>query len=217
MQKDNNGNNISKNSINSTSELLSNIYNNNVEDDIKVGTLLKSVDSGGFALLNLIFALILMIPTPPPIAIICGLIIMFFSFQMIIGRKEVWLPKIITEKSIKRATIAIIVDKSLIYLYKLEGFTRRRFTFINNPITDILIGAFIFILAGITLTPILFANTIPGVAIILMSFGMINKDGLMVIIGILVGIFGIFVVWCMIIFGKAVILKIIDKFFTIDL
>ena len=46
MQKDNNGNNISKNSINSTSELLSNIYNNNVEDDIKVGTLLKSVDSG---------------------------------------------------------------------------------------------------------------------------------------------------------------------------
>ena len=87
MQKDNNGNNISKNSINSTSELLSNIYNNNVEDDIKVGTLLKSVDSGGFALLNLIFALILMIPTPPPIAIICGLIIMFFSFQMIICRK----------------------------------------------------------------------------------------------------------------------------------
>ena len=142
---------------------------------------------------------------------------MFFSFQMIIGRKEVWLPKIITEKSIKRATLAIIVEKSLIYLHKLEGFTRRRFTFINNPITDRLIGAFIFILAGITLTPILFANTIPGVAIILMSFGMINKDGLMVIIGILVGIFGIFVVWCMIIFGKAVILKIIDKFFTIGL
>ena len=123
MQKDNNGNNISKNSINSTSELLSNIYNNNVEDDIKVGTLLKSVDSGGFALLNLIFALILMIPTPPPIAIICGLIIMFFSFQMIIGRKEVWLPKIITEKSIKRATLAIIVEKSLIYLYKFQKYS----------------------------------------------------------------------------------------------
>lgn len=217
MQKDNNGNNISKNSVNSTSELLNNIYNNNVEDDIKVGTLLKSVDSGGFALLNLIFALILMVPTPPPIAIICGLIIMFFSFQMIIGRKEVWLPKIITEKSIKRATLAIIVEKSLIYLYKLEGFTRRRFTFINNPITDRLIGAFIFILAAITLTPILFANTIPGAAIILMSFGMINKDGLMVIVGFLVGIFGIFVVWCMIIFGKAVILKIIDKLFSVDI
>lgn len=216
MLKNNKKINISKNNVNSTSKILNNIYNNNLEDSIKVGTLLKSIDSGGFALLDLIFGLILIMPTPPPIAIISGIIIMFFSFQMIIGMKEVWLPKIITEKSIKRTTLSIIVEKSLIYLYKLESFTRRRFTFIDNPITERIIGAFIFFLAAITLTPILFANTVPGLAIILISFGMINKDGLMVIIGFIVGIFSIFVVWGMIIFGKAVILKMLEKFFTID-
>lgn len=216
MQENNDNNDISKDKINSTSALINDIYNKNVEDNIKVGTLLKSIDSGGFALLNLIFSIILMIPLPPPIAIIAGLIVMFLSFQMIIGMKEVWLPKIITEKSIKRTTLTVIVEKSTIYLYKLERFTRRRFTFVSNPITERIIGAFIFFLAGITLTPIVFANTIPGLAIILISFGMINKDGLMVIIGFIVGIFSIFVVWLMISVGLNVVMKVLDKFFTLD-
>lgn len=216
MQENNDNNDISKDKINSTSALINDIYNKNIEDNIKVGTLLKSIDSGGFALLNLIFSIILMIPLPPPIAIIAGLIIMFLSFQMIIGMKEVWLPKIITEKSIKRTTLTVIVEKSTIYLYKLERFTRRRFTFVSNPITERIIGAFIFFLAGITLTPIVFANTIPGLAIILISFGMINKDGLMVIIGFIVGIFSIFVVWLMISVGLNVVMRVLDKFFTLD-
>lgn len=216
MQENNDNNDISKDKINSTSALINDIYNKNVEDNIKIGTLLKSIDSGGFALLNLIFSIILMIPLPPPIAIIAGLIVMFLSFQMIIGMKEVWLPKIIMEKSIKRTTLTVIVEKSTIYLYKLERFTRRRFTFVSNPITERIIGAFIFFLAGITLTPIVFANTIPGLAIILISFGMINKDGLMVIIGFIVGIFSIFVVWLMISVGLNVVMKVLDKFFTLD-
>ena len=112
--------------------------------------------------------------------------------------------------------IDIIQEKSTIYLYKLERFTRRRFTFVSNPITERIIGAFIFFLAGITLTPIVFANTIPGLAIILISFGMINKDGLMVIIGFIVGIFSIFVVWLMISVGLNVVMKVLDKFFTLD-
>lgn len=216
MQENNDNNDISKDKINSTSALINDIYNKNIEDNIKIGTLLKSIDSGGFALLNLIFSIILMIPLPPPIAIIAGLIVMFLSFQMIIGMKEVWLPKFITEKSIKRTTLTVIVAKSTIYLYKLERFTRRRFTFVSNPITERIIGAFIFFLAGITLTPIVFANTIPGLAIILISFGMINKDGLMVIIGFIVGIFSIFVVWLMISVGLNVVMRVLDKFFTLD-
>ena len=216
MQENNDNNDISKDKINSTSALINDIYNKNVEDNIKIGTLLKSIDSGGFALLNLIFSIILMIPLPPPIAIIAGRIVMFLSFQMIIGMKEVWLPKFITEKSIKRTTLTVIVEKSTIYLYKLERFTRRRFTFVSNPITERIIGAFIFFLAGITLTPIVFANTIPGLAIILISFGMINKDGLMVIIGFIVGIFSIFVVWLMISVGLNVVMRVLDKFFTLD-
>ncbi len=213
LDKNDNQSNISKEDVETTSKLLNKIYNKNTDDNIKIGILLKSVDTGGFALLILIFSLLLVIPAPPPIATIAGVIIMFFSFQMAIGLQEVWLPKFITEKSIQRKTLALIVEKSSVYLYKLERFTRRRLTFMNSPIAERIIGIVVFILAAITLTPIIFANSVPGTAIIMISFGLLNKDGLIIIIGFFIGFLSIFVVWAMVIFGKAVVLKIIDKIF----
>ena len=213
LDKNDNQSNISKEDVETTSKLLNKIYNKNTDDNIKIGILLKSVDTGGFALLILIFSLLLVIPAPPPIATIAGVIIMFFSFQMAIGLQEVWLPKFITEKSIQRKTLALIVEKSSVYLYKLERFTRRRLTFMNSPIAERIIGIVVFILAAITLTPIIFANSVPGTAIIMISFGLLNKDGLIIIIGFFIGFLSIFVVWAMVIFGKAIVLKIVDKIF----
>ena len=195
------------------SNILNNIYTKNIEDNIKVDTLLKSVDSGGFALFNLILSLILFIPTPPPIATISAILIIFLSFQMILGLKEVWLPNFITNKSIKRTTLALIVEKSSTYLSKMEKITRRRFVFMESNIMQRIIGLVIFILATLSLTPILFANSMPGISIILISFGMLNKDGLMVIIGFITGFISIFVVWAIILFGQALISKIIEKIF----
>lgn len=195
------------------SDILNNIYITNIEDNIKIGTILKSIDSGGFALLNLILSLILFIPTPPPIATICGILIIFLSFQMILGLKEVWLPNFITDKSIKRTTLALVVGKSSIYLSKMEKFTRRRLVFMESDIMQRIIGLIFFILATLSLTPILFANSMPGISMILISFGMLNKDGLMVIIGFISGFISVFVVWIIILFGQTLILKIMEKFF----
>ena len=196
---------------NSTSGILSDLYAKNTDDDIKIGVLLKSINTGGFALIILFFALLLVIPTPPPIPTIAGLIVMFFSFQMTIGLQQVWLPKFITEKSIKRKTLAVIVEKSSIYLYKLERFTRKRLVFMKSIIAERIIGAIIFILAGITLTPIIFANSIPGISIILISFGLLNKDGLIIILGFIVGILSVFMVWLMVAFGFAIVLKLLNN------
>ena len=195
------------------SDILNTIYTKNTEDNIKIGTILKSIDSGGFALFNLILSLILFIPTPPPIATICGVLIIFLSFQMILGLKEVWLPSFITNKSIKRTTLALIVGKSSIYLSKMEKITRKRLVFMESDIMQRIIGLILLFLAVLSLTPIIFANSMPGISIILISFGMLNKDGLIVIFGFIAGFISIFVVWAIILFGQALILKIIDRFF----
>lgn len=206
-------NNISSEDVSSTSKILNNLYNKNTEDNIQLGVLLQSIETGGFALLILIFSLMLVIPTPPPVPTIAALIIMFLSAQMIIGLDKVWLPKFITKKEIKRKTLSLIVQKSNIYLYKLESFTRRRFLFINSSIAKRIIGLVIFLLATITLTPIIFANSVPGTAIILISFGMLNKDGLIVIVGFIIGFISIFVVWAMFVYGLAMVIKILKKWF----
>lgn len=214
--------NINKNQIlsknteeekNLTSKLIKKIYKKNIQDNIKIETILQSTDSGGFALLIFICSLILVIPTPPPIGTIMGILIMFFSFQMSIGLRNVWLPKFITKRSIPRKVLASAVARSSVYLYKMERFTRRRIFFINSDIAERIVGIVLFSLALLSLTPILFANTLPGTAMLFISFGILNKDGLLIILGFVVGFISLFVVWAMIVFGKAIILAIINKIF----
>ncbi|MDD2840163.1 MAG: exopolysaccharide biosynthesis protein [Rickettsiales bacterium] len=212
-RKDNQNNIIKDDKPETASNILNRIYSKNVDDNIKIGILLKSADSGGFALLNLIFSLIIIIPTPPPIATIAALIIMFFAAQMIIGLREVWLPKFITEKSIKRTTLAMIVGKSSLYLSKLEKFTRRRLTFMHYVVAEKIIGLILFVLAVVSLTPIIFANSIPGLAMVMISFGLLNKDGLIIICGFIIGFISVFVVWSILVFGQVLALRIIDKIF----
>lgn len=211
-RKDNQDNATQDTKLESASNILNRIYDKHIEDNIKIGVLLKSIDSGGFALLILIFSIIVVVPTPPPIANIAALVIMFLSAQMIIGFREVWLPKFITEKSIKRNTLALVVGKSSYYLSKLEKFTRRRLTFMSYEVVEKMIGLVIFTLATVSLTPVLFANSVPGIAMILISFGLLNKDGLIIILGFIVGILSIFVVWSILIFGQELILKLLHIF-----
>ena len=62
----------------SVCDLLTKIVNNNTNDKISIKELMDSFGNGGFYIFILIFSLILVIPTPQPIAFICGLLIIFF-------------------------------------------------------------------------------------------------------------------------------------------
>lgn len=197
--------------INTTSQLLKSILKKHQTDYVSVGDLLESFNTGGFFLLILISALLVTIPTPPPIAIISGLFIIFFAVQMSIGLSKVWLPLFITKRKIKRITLEKIINKTSYYLEKLEKYTKRRFLFMENIVMERIIGIIIILIGFLTLIPILFVNTIPGLAIIFLSFGMLNKDGLLVAIGIFLSVISFFAVWFMLLFGKTLILKLIKK------
>ena len=81
----------------------------------------------------------------------------------------------------------------------------------ENLVMERIIGIIIILIGFLTLIPILFVNTIPGLAIIFLSFGMLNKDGLLVAIGIFLSVISFFAVWFMLLFGKTLILKLIKK------
>ncbi|GMO64302.1 MAG: exopolysaccharide biosynthesis protein [Rickettsiales bacterium] len=198
----------------STSDLLKNVKDRHINDDnINIGDLLKSLENGGFAFINMVCAIILMIPTPPPIAIVMGLAVMFFSWQMMVGYVSVWMPKYITSKSIPRHYLQIAIDKSLIYLSRVEKLTHRRFVFMFNENVNRISAFIMFICAAISLSPLLFANTIPGIAIVLICFGILNKDGLIIVIGYIVAIVGAAVAWYMVKYGAKMFFALIHKIF----
>ncbi|MGL5805361.1 MAG: exopolysaccharide biosynthesis protein, partial [Xenococcaceae cyanobacterium] len=80
---------------------------------------------------------------------------------------------------------------SLPYLNKVEHLIRPRWEFMISPAIERLLGVIIFILAIVITLPIPFGNFLPAIVVVLISLGILEKDGMAIAIGIL-GSFVIF-------------------------
>lgn len=170
---------------------LEDAINNNSNDKISIEDIMTAMNSGGFGLVLMVFALPILIPLPPPFPSLISVPLVIFSFQMVIGLKAPKLPKKISQKTIKRVLLANIIEKSSIYFAKAEKVLKPRLTFLSRGIFERIVGFFILIFATSVLLPLPLSNFIPGVGILVTSFGLIGKDGAIIILGLLIGLTGI--------------------------
>ena len=124
----------------------------------------------------------------PGISVLSGMILLIFSFQMFLGIEKPWLPRFISQFSLKRSTLQKAMNKVLPSLEKFERYIRPRLVFMSAPIAIRCMGAAIVFLSLIILFPIPFSNLIPALALLFLAFGMMQKDGLAVLMSALIGI-----------------------------
>lgn len=206
---------IKKKSINISP--IEDAINSNPNDRITIGDLMLAMNSGGFGLVLMFFSLPILIPLPPPFPSLFSIPLVIFAAQMMIGLEAPKLPKIISKKTIKRAILANILEKSSIYFAKVETILKPRLLFLSRGIFERIIGFFLFIFALLILTPLPLSNFLPGIAILVVSFGLIEKDGIIIILGLLIGIIGAITVAAMVLLGVEVlgmIKNVVLQFFT---
>jgi hypothetical protein len=149
------------------------------------------MDSVGFGLVMMIFAFAIIIPTPPPFPSIISTPLVVFSYQMFIGYSSPRLPKKLINLSVKRSVLAMLVQKSSSLIRKIERFLKPRYTFMTKPLAERITGFFMLFFSSFILLPMPLSNYIPGLGILIASFGMLSKDGLVIILGIVVGCIGV--------------------------
>lgn len=114
-----------------------------------------------------------------------GLAIAFLGLKMTFG-KYAWLPKSLLAKKIPQHTLTKITDNLLWLTRKVKRWTYPRLTWLfQNSVSDRFNGV-IFTLLGLCLAlplPIPFSNLIVAWAIFLLGLGILEEDGLLVIIG----------------------------------
>jgi len=139
----------------------------------------------GFALL--IFALPCCLPMPPGIPTVCGVALVIIALNLIAARQRLWLPGALADKSMARADLQRIVDRAIPHLERLERICKPRLAIVTEPVGKILIGIVILVLGFIMILPIPFlGNLPPGFAATFIAIGMTERDGLVVLIGLLV-------------------------------
>ena len=167
-----------------TSEVLRDLVEESQSERITFREILAELRhrAVGFALL--MFALPCCLPMPPGIPTVCGIAIVIIAMNLIAGRQRLWLPRTITDKSVGRGDLRRMVDRWLPYLERLERFCKPRLPIVTETFAKVLIGIVIFALGFIMILPIPFlGNMPPGFAASLIAIGMIERDGLVVLIG----------------------------------
>ena len=176
-----------------TSEFLAIVVIEHKKEEISIGEMKNALHERGFGILMAIAALpiCLPVPVPPGYTTLFSIPLFIFSIQMIIGMRAPWLPLWIEKKYIKRASLEKIVEKANPWLKKIEHRMQPRMTYISVHTWERIIGIFAFVFTVSIALPIPLTNFPPGWGILVMSLGLLNRDGLTILIGMIIGTIGI--------------------------
>lgn len=192
------------------SDVLEGVVTNHKTDNITFAELKSALHERGFGLLMVIFILPLAIPVPfvPGMTTLLVIPVWIFSTQMIFGKDSPWLPKWLEKKSIKRKTLAMVVEKASPKLRKVERLLRPRLYFASSPMGEKFIGIYAFMLCMCIALPFPFTNLVPAWGILIMALGLLSKDGVMIIIGMAIGAVGVVITGSILLFGTKAALKL---------
>lgn len=145
-----------------------------------------------FALLIVLLALPNCLPMPPPIPLVCGMLLALVAVQIVYGRPTPWLPNALLNRSIASVDVERAVTRALPVFRRLERFSKPRMTFLDTPFAMRLMGLVILVMAfGLLFAPP-FVGQIPmGLAICLVGLGLVERDGIVVLCGLVIGTFGL--------------------------
>lgn len=163
-----------------------------VGDHVTVSDIVAVLRDRAFALLVVLLGLPNCLPMPPPIPLVCGLLLALVAAQICAGWSSPWLPRVLLRRSIRHGDITRAVDRALPTIRRLERFSRPRMAFLESPLAFRLIGVLLLVLSLGLLVAAPIVGQIPlGFAVCLIGLGLVERDGVFVLGGLLVGIFGL--------------------------
>jgi len=152
---------------------------------VSVQDLFAALGDRALAALLFVFAVPNVIPSPPGLSTILGVPLLFLSTQLLLGRKA-WLPVLVARRSMARSDFEGLLSRVLPWLERAEKLLQPRLSAIALPPMEYFVGLVCLGLAVILVLPIPFGNIPPALAIALMALGILERDGVWVLAGLLV-------------------------------
>ncbi len=161
---------------------------------VSVASIRDALGDRSLAAFVVLFAGLNLIPAPPGTSAILGLPLILVSAQMLIGVRRAWLPDFILRRSLSAERFRAAMDWILPRLARIERFVRPRLWPFWRRRGERIVGAVAFVLAVVVTLPIPFGNWLPAFATALIGLSLIERDGILLAVGAIVGVASIGVV-----------------------
>lgn len=150
---------------------------------------------GGRSYMLLVILLTLPFITPiliPGLSTPFGLAISFIALRLVLGQRP-WLPKKIQRKTIPPGFFVRVLTLSARVIKVFEKLLRPRLAWLSHAPLLLRVHAFLMLLSALVLLlplPIPLSNMFPALSILLMAGGLLERDGLFILLSYVAGAIG---------------------------
>jgi hypothetical protein len=145
--------------------------------------------------LMLVFAAPNILPWPVPgVSVLLGIPLIFLAMQFVRGVYKPWLPPWLGRRSMARADFREMVERFHPWLVRLERALKPRLLVLTSPANERLLGLVCLVLAIVLFLPLPLGNILPGLALTCLTMGMLERDGLAVIAGLVLATSGLVII-----------------------
>lgn len=164
-------------------------------ESVSVAEIIDALDARSFGLAVLLFSLPSVVPMPPGIPTVVGIILLIVSVQMVFGREDLWLPGILSKRTFPRKALVGAFEGLAPRLAWLERLMKPRLLFMTGKLGTILIGVVVLIMAVVLILPLPpGGNFPPALACAVLGMGLVQRDGVVVLLGLVGSIVAMVVV-----------------------
>ncbi|HHP7232436.1 MAG TPA: exopolysaccharide biosynthesis protein [Xenococcaceae cyanobacterium] len=155
---------------------------------VTLGEILALAEERIFGFLLVILALPSALPFPAPgYSIPFGIAMFFLAIQLILGRQTPWLPEKMLKGSMKLGMVQGLLKKGIPWLKRIEAIAKPRYSSICTSLPGrVILGSAIALMSISMMIPIPGTNTLPAIGIFITGFGLIEDDGVISLIGLVI-------------------------------
>lgn len=172
----------------SLGEQLATIIRNLPEDKLTLGELLEVFGDEGLLLLTMLLTLVFLIPVSiPGVSTVFGAAILLVGISRLSGR-PLWLPTRVRDRALPADKLRPGLTGGLGWVRRLERISRphRLRAFVDGRAQDVF-NNLAFILAALLLMApfgfVPFSNTLPAIALLFYAVGLVQRDGVAMLLG----------------------------------
>jgi hypothetical protein len=156
-------------------------------DTVTLAWVLGHLHERAFGLFLLVLALPCCIPFLYGVPQIVALPLLFIAAQMVLGRSSPWLPRKLGSRQVSTASLAALARRSDPWLRRVEAVSRPRFAALTRRPLDQLVGLALLAFSASILVPLPGTNTVPAVGVAITAIGLLQRDGILVGLGMIIG------------------------------
>jgi hypothetical protein len=149
------------------------------KDRLKLGDLVGEIEADdGPGPVLFVLTLPILLPMPPGVSMLLALPLLIVAPQIVVGRRELWIPQALAKRTMEREKLAKLVRRILPPLTRVEKLVRPRLQLLTGRV-----GVAVTVIAVVLVLPLPAANLVPSLALALFALGLSRRDGLFVLAG----------------------------------